>query len=34
MKTKNGDRELHQIVAGGDNQQMKKRKPDQRFLTL
>jgi hypothetical protein len=34
MKTKDGDRELHQIVAGGDHQQMEKRKPEQRFYAL
>ena len=34
METKNGDRQLDQIVAGGDHQQMEKRKPEQRFYAL
>ncbi|ABU79441.1 hypothetical protein ESA_04261 [Cronobacter sakazakii ATCC BAA-894] len=34
MKTKNGDGQLHQIVAGGDHQQMKQRKPDERVAAL
>ncbi|MGV0314323.1 hypothetical protein [Enterobacter cloacae] len=34
METKDGNRQLHQIVTGGDHQQMKKRKPEQRFYAL
>jgi hypothetical protein len=28
MKTENSDRQLNQIIAGGDHQQMKQRQPE------
>ena len=34
MEAENGDRQLHQVVAGGNDGDMKQRKPDQRREAL